>query len=217
MKLYKKYVLLTLLLAFTSFLFAGLPHNVYVEVYIDSPNNHPQAVTFSAWILGREDEELTETSGGCGYIQDEGLLFVQVGSFPTQWSSGEILHIEVQGDTGDHNYGEFLLSNNGGDFFGPSHFGNDGIDIYIAPIKDEFNADKLLTTVNSKINFTAPQMENVIKWSWDFDNDGKVDSTDKNPIYEYKKSGNYTVKLTIKYQDGKTSTLIKKHYITITE
>lgn len=36
-----------------------------------------------------------------------------------------------------------------------------------------------------------------ISWSWDFDSDGIVDSTDQNPTYTYSEPGTYTITLTV--------------------
>jgi PKD repeat protein len=46
-------------------------------------------------------------------------------------------------------------------------------------------------------------------WAWDFNNDGKVDSTVKNPLpYKYTKAGTYKVKLTVSNAAG-ISSLVK--------
>ena len=39
--------------------------------------------------------------------------------------------------------------------------------------------------------------KNAILWSWDFNGDGNIDSTDQNPIFVYTTPGNYTVNLTV--------------------
>ena len=213
MKLYKKYLLIAFLLMLVSSVFAGLPHNVYVEVCIDQANNHPQSLTFNAWIVGRESERLTETSGGCGYIAEEGLLFVQVGTFPTSWSANDILHIEVT-EPCLGGSGEFQITNNGGDFYGPSHFDSDGIYL-LCWNKNDFHSDKHTISLDEDVHFTTPEMGNIVEWQWDFDNDGKIDSTDKNPIYKYKNAGKYTVKLLIKDKTGKTTTLIQKNCVEV--
>ncbi len=44
--------------------------------------------------------------------------------------------------------------------------------------------------------------QNVASWSWDFDNDGKIDSTEQNPVNVYTIPGNYAVKLTVSNEDG---------------
>ena len=45
----------------------------------------------------------------------------------------------------------------------------------------------------------------AILWSWDFDNDRIPDSTEKDPVYEYKAPGNYTVNLTVSNANGTAS------------
>ncbi|MCD6411019.1 MAG: PKD domain-containing protein [Thermoplasmata archaeon] len=37
----------------------------------------------------------------------------------------------------------------------------------------------------------------IVEWRWDFDNDGIIDSTERNPSYRYTKAGTYTVNLTV--------------------
>ena len=49
-------------------------------------------IEFSAYIVGRGDETLTETSPGCGYVS--GYWQVNVGNFPTAWDAGDVLHVE---------------------------------------------------------------------------------------------------------------------------
>ncbi|WP_230670147.1 PKD domain-containing protein [Methanosarcina barkeri] len=53
-------------------------------------------------------------------------------------------------------------------------------------------------------------------WQWDFDNDGNVDSTERNPIYTYSAAGNYSVNLTINKSTGSVQEL-KTDYITVIE
>ncbi|AKB51143.1 cell surface protein [Methanosarcina barkeri str. Wiesmoor] len=47
--------------------------------------------------------------------------------------------------------------------------------------------------------------QHALLWNWDFDNDGKSDSTEKDPVYEYKAPGNYTVNLTVSNAKGTAS------------
>ena len=42
-------------------------------------------------------------------------------------------------------------------------------------------------------------------WSWDFSNDGTIESTQKNPAYTFQSSGTYTVKLTVSNTRGSSS------------
>jgi len=60
-------------------------------------NEHPEDVTFEAWIVGREDEILTQDSGNCDWdIQFANHVSVQVESFVTPWAIGETFHLRVQ-------------------------------------------------------------------------------------------------------------------------
>jgi beta propeller repeat protein/parallel beta-helix repeat protein len=45
----------------------------------------------------------------------------------------------------------------------------------------------------------------ALLWNWDFDNDGRSDSTEQDPVYEYKAPGNYIVNLTVSNANGTVS------------
>ncbi len=47
--------------------------------------------------------------------------------------------------------------------------------------------------------------QNAISRSWDFNNDGFIDSTDTNPVYTYFTQGTYTVNLTVSNANGSIS------------
>ncbi|MDD1699182.1 MAG: PKD domain-containing protein, partial [Methanoregula sp.] len=51
-------------------------------------------------------------------------------------------------------------------------------------------------------------------YQWDLNNDGIVDSSAKNPVYTYQKTGNYTVKLTVTNTSGSDSE-VKTNYIRV--
>ncbi|RPJ78462.1 MAG: PGF-pre-PGF domain-containing protein, partial [Alphaproteobacteria bacterium] len=46
---------------------------------------------------------------------------------------------------------------------------------------------------------------NAVSWSWDFNNDGSIDSTDQNTTYIYATPGNYSVNLTVSNENGAAS------------
>jgi PKD repeat protein len=52
-------------------------------------------------------------------------------------------------------------------------------------------------------------------WSWDFDNNGVVDSTLQNPVMSFTAPGNYTVKLTVQ-NTYSSDTEVKANYIQVT-
>lgn len=56
--------------------------------------------------------------------------------------------------------------------------------------------------------------KNAFSWEWDLDGDGKVDSTDQNPIYTYNAYGNYNVSLKVSNRNGIDSET-KRYYVTV--
>ncbi|AKB51197.1 cell surface protein [Methanosarcina barkeri str. Wiesmoor] len=82
-----------------------------------------------------------------------------------------------------------------------------------APVA-EFSADKTSGDAPLTVTFTDQSTKSPISWSWDFDNDGTIDSTEQNPTYIYSTPGNYTVNLTVSNAGGTNSSL-KMNYITV--
>jgi PKD repeat protein len=64
------------------------------------------------------------------------------------------------------------------------------------------------------VQFTDQSSGNITSYAWDFNNDGRVDSTMKDPAYKFTRSGTYTVKLTIRGPDGMDEE-IKEGYINV--
>ena len=82
-------------------------------------------VTFKAWIEGRPSEILNQDNCGCGFIDLGGYSvgFVNIGTFPTNWSEGEELTIlakdEREPDFSSWTTGEvtYILDGNASPFF----------------------------------------------------------------------------------------------------
>ena len=55
----------------------------------------------------------------------------------------------------------------------------------------------------------------ITVWQWDFNNDGIIDSTSRNPSYIYESTGTFTITLTVTGTGGSDSE-IKNNYITVT-
>ena len=82
------------------------------------------------------------------------------------------------------------------------------------PVAD-FRADKQSGKAPLTVKFTDTSKGDAIKeWSWDFNNDGVVDSTEKNPAYTYSAAGRYAVKLVVTNAAG-SDMEIKSDYITV--
>ena len=60
------------------------------------------------------------------------------------------------------------------------------------------------------VDFSINSSLNILTYKWDLDNDGKIDSTDKEPSFNYNKDGTYIVTLTVTTQDNQTLSVIKK-------
>nr|NQU90784.1 T9SS type A sorting domain-containing protein [Bacteroidota bacterium] len=64
------------------------------------------------------------------------------------------------------------------------------------PIYANFIAEDTLVEPGDTVKF-SDLSNDAETWEWDFDNDGIIDSYEKNPIHIYQDTGYYTVKLTI--------------------
>ncbi|MDD5144281.1 PKD domain-containing protein, partial [Methanoregula sp.] len=58
------------------------------------------------------------------------------------------------------------------------------------------------------VQFTDSSTGVIASYAWDFNNDGIVDSTSKNPTYTYTKAGNFTVNLTVSNTGGSSSSVM---------
>ncbi len=84
----------------------------------------------------------------------------------------------------------------------------------VAPVA-AFTADKVSGTAPLTVQLTDQSTNTPTSWSWDFDNDGTVDSTAQNPSHTYTAAGTYTVKLTASNGAGSDEE-VKTDYVTVT-
>jgi len=83
-----------------------------------------------------------------------------------------------------------------------------------SPPKAAFSAIPLTGYAPEEVQFSDLSEGNVTSWAWDFDGDGVIDSTDRNPVYLFANPGNYTVSLTVFGPSGNT-TDVKADYLRI--
>jgi gliding motility-associated-like protein len=76
----------------------------------------------------------------------------------------------------------------------------------------DFSATPLTTCVFTPVQFTDLSSSSVNEWIWDFGD--SFTSSDKNPLHEFAKPGNYTITLTAK-NNGCAAKLIKPAYINV--
>jgi PKD repeat protein len=82
------------------------------------------------------------------------------------------------------------------------------------PVAD-FKADKQSGNAPLTVKFTdTSRGDTITEWSWDFNNDGVVDSTEKNPTYTYSAAGKYAVKLVVTNPAG-SDMEIKSDFINV--
>ncbi|MDD5511050.1 MAG: PKD domain-containing protein [Dehalococcoidales bacterium] len=70
------------------------------------------------------------------------------------------------------------------------------------PPAADFSADVISGVVPLSVNFSDQSSGQPASWAWDFDNDGDVDSSMRNPSYTYTEPGTYTVKLVVSNAAG---------------
>jgi PGF-pre-PGF domain-containing protein len=77
----------------------------------------------------------------------------------------------------------------------------------ILPIVD-FSANVTSGYAPFSVQF-MDQSQNAISWRWDFENDGDIDSLDRNPVHTYTIPENYTAKLTVSNVNGTASKTVQ--------
>ncbi len=81
------------------------------------------------------------------------------------------------------------------------------------PLIANFFTDTLSGILPLEVSFQDSSSNNVSKWSWDFNNDGLIDSDLQNPIWNFTEPDTYSVKL-IAYNESFADTLTRMNYIT---
>jgi len=80
--------------------------------------------------------------------------------------------------------------------------------------KAAFTAEPTSGSAPLQVEFTDQSVGEITEWAWDFDNDGTVDSTERNPSQIYDASGEYTVSLRVAGPVGSDEEL-KAQYIEV--
>jgi len=80
----------------------------------------------------------------------------------------------------------------------------------------DFIADPTVGVGATTVQFTDLSTGEVLSWAWDFQSDGKIDSTEQNPKFKYTRNGVYSVTLTITSTTVCEDTITKHDYINIT-
>ncbi|MBX7162842.1 MAG: PKD domain-containing protein [Saprospiraceae bacterium] len=89
------------------------------------------------------------------------------------------------------------------------------IAVYLVP-KVNFASDTTAGCKPLTIHFIDKSSSDVIEWNWQFENGNPATSTEQNPVVVFDKFGTFTVKLTVKNNNGANSNT-KLKYIRIIE
>ncbi|RKY16013.1 MAG: hypothetical protein DRP82_00175, partial [Planctomycetota bacterium] len=82
------------------------------------------------------------------------------------------------------------------------------------PVTADFVANPTYGVAPLTVSFTNKSTGNPTSWEWDFNNDGIVDSTDRNPRWTYNNPGVYTVRLKVTGSGG-SDVCIRWNYICV--
>jgi len=83
------------------------------------------------------------------------------------------------------------------------------------PLQAGFTASPTLGKAPLQVQFTDQSTGDITSREWDFDSDGTVDSTAKDPSHTYDTAGTYTVSLTVTAADGSEDTETKVGYVRV--
>ncbi|WP_028581432.1 glycoside hydrolase domain-containing protein [Desulfogranum japonicum] len=72
-------------------------------------------------------------------------------------------------------------------------------------------------TAPCTLTFYDSSLNSPISWQWDFDNNGTVDATSRNPSHTYSTPGSYTVRLRVTGANGGSDEVVRTNYIEVQE
>jgi PKD repeat protein/uncharacterized membrane protein YphA (DoxX/SURF4 family) len=81
--------------------------------------------------------------------------------------------------------------------------------------KVDFSAEPTSVDTFTPVIFSGLSEADIVSWKWDFDGDGTVDSTTRDPVHSYASPGAYSVTLTVEGA-GCENRVIKQDYISVT-
>ena len=91
----------------------------------------------------------------------------------------------------------------------------EGITGPVAPLSD-FTASAVSGDAPLEVTFSDESAGDITGWSWDFDDNGTADSSERNPVHTYVDPGTYSVTLEVSGPAGSDS-LTRTDYITVSE
>ncbi|NCC55357.1 MAG: T9SS type A sorting domain-containing protein [Erysipelotrichia bacterium] len=80
------------------------------------------------------------------------------------------------------------------------------------PLLANFSTIQKEIYLSTPIEFCNYSIGEILEYQWDFENDGIIDSYEKNPVFTFSDTGWYTVKLSVVGLDS-TNSFVKENYI----
>ncbi|MFC1502625.1 T9SS type A sorting domain-containing protein [bacterium] len=147
-------LLFPLIAGWTHYSHAGTPHSVFGHIEYQN-GSFPDFISLQAYIIDRPTEILTQNSIGCGYESATGQWYIQCGNFGTDWSSGDVLYVKFQDNTGLSDSVQVVLSNNPTDYAGTSilQVAIRQITVQSDPAAREFQIDGVSYTSSQDFNW----------------------------------------------------------------
>ncbi len=169
-------------------------------------DNYGGTISYCIWNIGTSGQNVGSGSGMANIIELLGKTTPQMQIMSTYTNIGW----DFVGET----------VNGIEDIWDISSTINDGF-AYISALENsffnaDFEADNLSVNLGEEVQFTDLSNGEIISWSWDFDNDGIIDSYEQNPVWEYAMPGVYSVSLTVSDENNRlSSTELKENYIEV--
>ncbi|MEN6343130.1 MAG: PKD domain-containing protein [Methanospirillum sp.] len=83
------------------------------------------------------------------------------------------------------------------------------------PLAADFVATPMRGKAPLAVQFTDRSAPAPVSWQWDFNGDGRIDSTRQNPSYRYSSPGTYTVRLTVTDASGRVAKIEKANLVAV--
>lgn len=83
------------------------------------------------------------------------------------------------------------------------------------PLKAEFSTSQTFGIAPLSIQFNNLSQGNLVRWEWDFDNDGIIDSLEQHPVHTFTSPGLYSIHLKVSDPQGSFDEILKETYLSI--
>ncbi len=190
------------------------------SIYYTTPETATAYAPFTGAGIAMDRVEAATLTTSVTRGSARGMMLFNGVSYPSYWAPGQG---EIGLNTTDIT--PYLTAANNTVMFRSQNEGL-GIEAYLAILKVDYRGEATIPVANFTANVTNGDAPLAVQfndtstgsptaWTWDFENNGMIDSTERNPVWTYASAGNYSVNLTVTNAAG-TDTKVKTDYITVT-